>query len=194
MWKKLKSFFAKFFSHDQSPIGMVPDSTTDTITVTLEAEYDAIDILGKAEVVEVLPEVSLSFEKKLTKNFSLEEFSCNDKNKTPVPKKYFKNVSELADNLQILRVELGKPIKVISGYRTLAHNTKVGGVKTSQHMKAKAGDLKVKGLSPRKVADKIKKLIEEGKMKKGGVGLYKTFVHYDTRGVNRRWYGSGVKK
>ena len=35
--------------------------------------------------------------------------------------------------------------------------------------------------------------IKEGKMKKGGVGLYTTFTHYDVRGFNRRWYGKGAK-
>ena len=35
--------------------------------------------------------------------------------------------------------------------------------------------------------------IKEGKIKKGGVGLYRSFVHYDTRGWNARWKGKGVK-
>ena len=30
-------------------------------------------------------------------------------------------------------------------------------------------------------------------IKKGGVGLYRSFVHYDVRGRNTRWKGKGVK-
>ena len=36
-------------------------------------------------------------------------------------------------------------------------------------------------------------LAKEGKIKKGGVGLYRYFVHYDVRGFNARWKGKGVK-
>jgi uncharacterized protein YcbK (DUF882 family) len=43
------------------------------------------------------------------------------------------------------------------------------------------------------VKDTIVELIKEGKMKKGGIGLYTTFTHYDVRGFNRRWYGTGIK-
>ena len=39
----------------------------------------------------------------------------------------------------------------------------------------------------------IKEKLKEGKTKKGGVGLYRSFVHYDTRGWNARWKGKGVK-
>jgi len=39
----------------------------------------------------------------------------------------------------------------------------------------------------------INKLIKEQKIKKGGIGIYTSFVHYDTRGWNARWKGKGVK-
>ena len=60
-------------------------------------------------------------------------------------------------------------------------------------MTAKAADIKVTGMSPSEVKEAIVELIKEGKMMKGGIGLYKTFTHYDVRGRNARWYGSGVK-
>ena len=33
----------------------------------------------------------------------------------------------------------------------------------------------------------LAKLISEGKMHNGGVGLYNTFVHYDIRATPTRW-------
>jgi uncharacterized protein YcbK (DUF882 family) len=53
-----------------------------------------------------------------------------------------------------------------------------------------AADIKVKGLTPLEVYNAIEKLIADGKMKQGGLGLYRSWVHYDIRGVKARW---GVK-
>ena len=103
------------------------------------------------------------------------------------------NVCELAKNLQVLREHVDRPIKVISGYRTPKYNRRIGGARRSQHMLAKAADIKIKGIAPSEVKQIIISLIKEGKMKKGGIGLYRTFTHYDTRGRNARWHGKGVK-
>jgi uncharacterized protein YcbK (DUF882 family) len=128
---------------------------------------------------------------KLTENFRLGEFSCRDG--TTVPKEHMENVKLLCENLQVLRTLLGKPIRVISGYRSPKYNRRIDGAKKSQHMLAKAADIKISGMTPAEVKSEIEKLIKEGKMKKGGVGLYRTFTHYDTRGWNARWYGKGIK-
>lgn len=121
----------------------------------------------------------------LTKNFSLREFQCKDG--TPVPEELYPNVKELANNLQVLRDYLGVAIQVTSGYRTGSHNKKVGGVENSKHKKAEASDIKAKGFTPKQIAAAIEKLIAEGKMKQGGIGIYNTFVHYDIRGHIARW-------
>jgi uncharacterized protein YcbK (DUF882 family) len=123
----------------------------------------------------------------LTKNFKLEEFACHDG--TPVPAEYLPNVQELANNLQVLRDDLGKPIVVISGYRTPDYNDSHGGKLHSQHKLAKAGDIQVKGMTPKQLHDRIEALIASGKMKQGGLGLYPAFVHYDVRGTAARWIG-----
>jgi uncharacterized protein YcbK (DUF882 family) len=123
----------------------------------------------------------------LTKNFELSEFACHDG--TPVPKALMPNVQELADNLQVLRDDLGEPLHVISGFRTDAWNKKVGGKPKSYHKKAMAGDVTAKSYTPKQVAARIEKLIAAGKMKQGGLGIYKGFVHYDIRGVKSRWNG-----
>jgi uncharacterized protein YcbK (DUF882 family) len=128
---------------------------------------------------------------KLTKNFNLKEFRCRDG--SDVPEELLGNVQELADNLQIIREHIGKPIRVISGYRSKSYNRRIDGARRSQHMLAKAADIKISGMSPSEVKEIIVSLIKEGKIKSGGIGLYRTFTHYDTRGRNARWYGKGVK-
>lgn len=122
---------------------------------------------------------------RLTKNFLLEEFGCRDG--TPVPDSLVPNVVELSKNLQVLRDDIGEPLAILSGYRTPAWNKKVGGEDNSFHMKAMAADLVCKSLTPRQLKARIEKLIKSGKMKQGGIGLYPSFVHYDTRGTLARW-------
>ena len=128
---------------------------------------------------------------KLTKNFSLKEFRCKDG--TDVPDEYMDNVQELADNLQVLRDHLGKSIRVISGYRSPKYNRKIDGARRSQHLTASGADIKITGLLPVQIKVIILDLIREGKMKEGGIGVYKGFLHYDIRGKKVRWYGKGIK-
>ena len=129
--------------------------------------------------------------KKLTENFKLSEFKCRDGSN--VPDELMENVELLAENLQVLRDRVGKPIHVISGYRSPKYNRKIGGARRSQHMSARAGDIKIKGMTPKEVKEVIEELISKGEMAQGGVGLYTTFVHYDVRGRKARWKGKGVK-
>lgn len=122
---------------------------------------------------------------KLSKNFSLEEFASKDGATTPA--EVINNLRELAKNLQVLRDYVGKPIKINSGYRSPEHNKSVGGVANSQHVKGKAADIKIDGMTPREIAATIENFILVGKMKQGGLGIYPNFVHYDTRGKKARW-------
>lgn len=128
---------------------------------------------------------------RLEENFSLSEFGCRDG--SDIPDEYMDNVCLLAKNLQVLRDHVGKPVRIISGYRSPKYNKKIGGARKSQHMVAKAADIKISGMSPAEVKAVIVELIKEGKMHVGGIGLYTTFTHYDIRGWNARWYGKGVK-
>lgn len=125
---------------------------------------------------------------KLTENFSKKEFDSKDG--SAMPPLVLENIKKVAQNLQVLRDYLGASIKINSGYRSPSHNAKVGGVKNSQHVLGIAADISVVGKTPKQVADAIIKLQKEGKMAKGGVGLYNTFVHFDVRGVNARWDNS----
>jgi len=122
---------------------------------------------------------------KITTNFSLEEFKCKDG--SDIPNDVLKNIIELAKNLQVLRDAIGKSITINSGYRSPKYNAKIGGVKNSQHVKGKASDLRVGGMTPKELALIIEGLIESGKMKEGGIGIYPNFTHYDIRGTKARW-------
>ena len=118
-----------------------------------------------------------------SKYFKIEEFACKDG--TKVPEEYYDNVQELMDNLDILREHLGYPIIINSGYRTPEYNKSVGGAKKSQHLTASAADIRL-NVTPSVVQKSIKKLMNDGDMKKGGLGIYNTFTHYDI-GKSRTW-------
>ena len=118
-----------------------------------------------------------------SKYFKIEEFTCKDG--TQVSEEYYDNVQELMDNLDVLREHLGYPIVINSGYRTAEYNKSVGGAKKSQHLTASAADIKI-NVTPSVVQKAIKKLMKDGDMKKGGLGIYSTFTHYDI-GKSRTW-------
>jgi len=123
----------------------------------------------------------------LTKNFHADEFKCKDGSGVPIALKA--NLIKLAVNLQVLRDYLGKSITITSGYRSPAHNKKIGGAKFSQHINATAADIKVSGMTPVQVAAAIEKLITENRMVQGGLGVYKSWIHYDVRPTKARWNG-----
>jgi uncharacterized protein YcbK (DUF882 family) len=82
---------------------------------------------------------------------------------------------------------LGQPIRVTSGFRSKEHNKKIGGALNSFHVLGMAADIQVAKVKPEEVAKAIELLIKEGKMKEGGLGIYRTWVHYDFRGTKARW-------
>lgn len=125
-----------------------------------------------------------------TAHFVLKEFDCKDSAKTRAPEALRGNIQKLMEQLEVLRTDLGVPITVTSGYRTVAYNKSVGGAAQSQHLCGMAADIKVKDHTPTQVKAAIERLIKAGKMKEGGVGLYNTFVHYDIRGTKARWSGA----
>jgi uncharacterized protein YcbK (DUF882 family) len=122
---------------------------------------------------------------KITNNFSLQEF--DSKCGREMPSQVVTNIIELAKNLQVLRDEVKKSIQITSGYRSPEHNAKVKGAKNSQHITGMAADIKVSGMTPKQVAEVIERLIAEKKMKEGGIGIYKTWLHYDIRNTKARW-------
>lgn len=122
----------------------------------------------------------------LTENFTKKEFDSKDGAK--MPDDVLKNIKVLAENLQVIRDRVGR-LKINSGYRSPEHNAskEVGGVKYSQHVKGNASDLRPLDVSVDTLYKEIIKLINEGKIINGGVGIYNSFVHYDIKRGGRRW-------
>jgi len=121
----------------------------------------------------------------MTKNFSKEEFDCNDGSEMPI--NVYHNMVKVANQLQSLRDYIGKPIQVNSAWRSEEYNASIGGVKNSQHIMGRAADIVIKGMTPIEVSKIIEELISKGDMLQGGLGIYSSFVHYDIRGTKARW-------
>jgi uncharacterized protein YcbK (DUF882 family) len=47
----------------------------------------------------------------------------------------------LLDGLEVVRANLGRPVRIVSGYRSPAHNAAVHGARNSQHLYVAAADL-----------------------------------------------------
>ena len=121
----------------------------------------------------------------MTKNFSIEEFECNDGSEMNIA--IYHNMVKVAIQLQTLRDKVKKPININSAYRSEEYNKSIGGVYNSQHIMGRAADITIKGITPLEVFNTIEELIGEGEMLQGGLGLYDSFVHYDIRGEKARW-------
>tara|TARA_R110002049_G_scaffold230684_4_gene402817 strand:- start:249 stop:629 length:381 start_codon:yes stop_codon:yes gene_type:complete len=121
----------------------------------------------------------------MTKNFSKEEFDCNDGSEMPI--NVYHNMVKVANQLQTLRDYIGKPIQVNSAWRSEEYNASIGGVKNSQHIMGRAADIVIKGMTPIEVSKIIEELVGKGDMLQGGLGIYSSFVHYDIRGTKARW-------
>lgn len=121
----------------------------------------------------------------LTKNFALAELMCRDG--SPVPQHYWENARAICVRAQALRDVVG-PLVVVSGYRSKLWNNRVGGAKRSQHLTASALDLRSVSYTATELHDAYLKLIKEGTVPDGGLGLYKSWIHIDT-GRPRRWRG-----
>jgi uncharacterized protein YcbK (DUF882 family) len=117
--------------------------------------------------------------KKLSTNFRVKEFACTD-GSDPI----FID-SELVTVLQNIRTHFGKSVTITSAYRTPTKNKAVGGQTYSQHLYGRAADIKVNGVTPKKVAAYAETLLKN----KGGIGTYSTFVHIDVRSTKARWKG-----
>jgi uncharacterized protein YcbK (DUF882 family) len=119
----------------------------------------------------------------LSKNFKVKEFACSD-GSDPIF-----IAPELVEVLQKIRDYFKSPVDVNSGFRTASFNKKLSGAAGaalySQHLYGTAADIKVRGVKPALVAAYAEKLMP----KKGGIGIYSTFVHIDVRETRSRWKG-----
>lgn len=122
-------------------------------------------------------------------HLSWAELRCKDG--TPYPAEWRETRAvALAQAFERLRAAVGLPLTVLSGYRTPAHNTAIGGAKASQHVQGRALDLlPPKGWDVLELAAVAKDIPAIR-----GLGLYGTFLHIDVRPTERRavWRGARV--
>lgn len=135
---------------------------------------------------------------KLTKNFSLKEFTHSRFYNTETIQELvissfhdkpevFENIKKLAEQLQILRDYIGKPIQINIAYRPVWWEHSKGRSGNSQHCLGKAADIKVMGMTTRELMNAINQLRAESRIHDGGIGLYPTFIHYDIRDTPTYW-------
>ena len=136
----------------------------------------------------------------ITEHFSLGEFESHDS--VPYPAEWISpRLVPLCELLEQIRYGCGdKPVEVVSGFRTLEHNTAVGGEENSYHMKGMAADIRIADVPAALVHMTIMRLYRAGKLPMlGGLGKYlaSNFCHIDIRGfgANERlaqWCGKGL--
>jgi hypothetical protein len=91
--------------------------------------------------------------------------------------------------LQIVRGRHGRPWRINSGYRTDAHNRRVGGGSNSPHLYGRAVDISTVGWTDEEITKVIAWLFDVGMT---GIGRANTFIHADdmrqSEGFNRPLY------
>lgn len=107
---------------------------------------------------------------------------------TDPPRELWANIIKTVRVLVELKRRLGNPaITLNSVYRGRRYNESVGGARDSQHMKFTAADFVVHdGRRPSDWADALRQMRHE-RLFLGGIGVYRSFVHVDTRGHNTNW-------
>ena len=107
-----------------------------------------------------------------TKNFKVSEFACKCCGENHIDQR-------VINMAQVIRDELGVPVRVNCGYRCPKHNAEVGGVKGSWHTKGCAADLSCSA-GNMKLFEAVKKLHAEGKLPDLSYCIrYKWGVHID---------------
>lgn len=97
----------------------------------------------------------------LGKHFTIEEMTRSDaaeqlKIANTYTQAEYNNLKALVENiLDPLRIKVGKPITINSGFRNERVNRAVGGAATSQHRFGQAADLVIKGMTTREIVNLI---------------------------------------
>ncbi len=119
----------------------------------------------------------------MTENFKQSEFVCKCGKCKDIPAYLENNIWCLSNELEKIRLALGRPIIINSGIRCITHNKKIGGVKNSQHILGKAVDIRVKNMKAKDLYNFITRLESMKLVYIGYMQLYEKegFVHYDIR-------------
>jgi len=121
----------------------------------------------------------------ITKNFKLSEFHSKDGGDMPF--KVFRNILLIAEQVQIIRDYIDKPIHINSAYRSINHNMSVGGARRSQHLLGTALDIVVEGITVKETYKIITQMIDDNLLTIKGLGKYDNFTHIDNRSKESRW-------
>jgi len=81
---------------------------------------------------------------------------------------------QILEMLDLVREKFAKPIHINSGYRTSAHNTKVGGKQNSSHLKGLAVDIACNNSRDR---HELLWCLQDVGFNR--IGIAKTFIHVD---------------
>lgn len=92
--------------------------------------------------------------------------------------------AELINALQDLRSHFNSPLIVTSGFRCEEHNRTIGGAKNSKHLKGRAADFIVSGVT----CDDVYCYLLWKYPDRFGIKNYGGWIHLDTRS-NERWRG-----
>ena len=142
----------------------------------------------------------------VTMHFTIEELYASNYAKAhgidnkPTIQKMINLVYLAAFVLEPLRVAMGRPINISSGYRCEQLNKAVGGVYNSQHLKGQAADISIEGdmAFGRKVFDYIKNHLPFDQLiwehdKKGTYWVHVSYVFPDF-GKNRKQVINNLEK
>lgn len=83
----------------------------------------------------------------------------------------------LIDVLERVRDAIDSPLIIVSGHRCERHNRNVGGAKRSYHVLGKAADVRAARAPLASVYNAAAAVLRG----RGGLKMYKTFVHIDVR-------------
>jgi hypothetical protein len=108
---------------------------------------------------------------KLSKHFTQKEFDCQcgcGNGDIIISQK-------LVDELELVRISYGRPMRINSGIRCLSHNRKIGSRDTSSHVKGLAVDISCRDMGTR--LELVKRLLRDAEFTR--VGFHKEFIHVD---------------
>jgi uncharacterized protein YcbK (DUF882 family) len=107
-------------------------------------------------------------------------------NDTP-PEVLWGNILPTVHLVEQIRERFG-PTTIHSAYRSVPYNLAVTTSKDSQHSHNRALDFSCASGKPSDWHRALRLMRDAGEFR-GGLGLYATFVHVDTRGTNADWVG-----
>lgn len=122
-------------------------------------------------------------------NFKVREFACKDGSDTILISE------ELVEVLQKIRTHFGGSVHINSAYRTDSWNRLKKGSATSKHRWGLAADITVKDGNGKPVAPvDVAKFAETVLKTHGGIGVYDSWTHIDTRPTRYRSDRRGGKE